>query len=114
QMLPLLFIHSANAVLIASIPMGLMGGIATAAYTDLLIRSCPKGLEGTLMMLSWSMYALAQNFGNLMGTELYAHGGGFPACVLATTLVYALMLPAILLVPKTLIALPDGQHFAAP
>lgn len=114
QMLPLLFIHSANAVLIASVPMGLMGGIATAAYTDLLIRSCPKGLEGTLMMLSWSMYALAQNFGNLIGTELYEHRGGIAACVLATTLVYALMLPAILFVPKTLIALPDGQHFAEP
>jgi MFS family permease len=114
QMLPLLFIHSANAVLIAGIPMGLMGGIATAAYMDLLIRACPKGLEGTLMMFAWSMYALAQNFGNLLGTELYEHHGGFPACVLATTLVYALMLPALLFVPKALIALPDGQHLAEP
>jgi MFS family permease len=112
QMLPLLFVHSANAVLIAAVPMGLMGGIATAAYMDLLIRSCPKGLEGTLMMFAWSMYALAQNFGNLLGTELYEHHGGFPACVLATTLVYALMLPGILFVPKALIALPDGQHLA--
>jgi len=112
QMLPLLFIHSANAVLVAGIPMGLMGGIATAAYMDLLIRSCPKGLEGTLMMFAWSMYALAQNFGNLLGTELYEHHGGFPSCVLATTLVYALMLPGILFVPKALIALPDGQHLA--
>ena len=110
QMLPLLFIHSANAVLIAAVPMGLMGGVATAAYMDLLIRSCPKGLEGTLMMFSWSMYALAQNFGNLFGTELYEHHGGFVTCVLATTFVYALMLPAILFVPKRLIALPDGQH----
>ena len=114
QMLPLLFIHSANAVLVAGVPMGLMGGIATAAYMDLLIRSCPRGLEGTLMMLAWSMYALAQNFGNLLGTELYEHHGGFAVCVLATTIVYALMLPAILFVPKRLIALPDGQHLAEP
>jgi hypothetical protein len=111
QMLPLLFLPSANAVLVAAVPMGLMGGIAGAAYTDLLIRSCPKGLEGTLMMLSWSMYALAQNFGNLLGTELYEHGG-IAASVFATTFVYALMLPAILFVPKALIALPDGQHLA--
>jgi len=111
QMMPLLFIHSANAVLVAAVPMGLMGGVATAAYMDLLMRSCPKGLEGTLMMLSWSMYALAQNFGNVLGTNLYEIGGFF-VCILATTLVYALMLPILLLVPKALIARPDGQHVA--
>jgi Na+/melibiose symporter-like transporter len=108
QMVPLLFMPSANAVLLAAIPMGLMGGVATAAYMDLLIRSCPKGMQGTLMMLSWSMYALAQNFGNLLGTNLYEHHGGFLACVVATTFVYALMLPMLLFVPKALIAHPDG------
>jgi predicted MFS family arabinose efflux permease len=108
QMVPLLFVHSANAVLIAAVPMGLMGGVANAAYMDLLIRSCPKGLEGTLMMLAWSMFALAANFGNLLGTELYEYYGGFVVCVAATTIVYALILPAIALVPKDLIARPDG------
>jgi len=108
QMVPLLFVPSANAVLLAAVPIGLMGGVATAAFMDLLIRSCPKGLQGTMMMLSWSMYALAQNFGNLLGTDLYEHHGGFVACVLATTFVYALMLPMLLFVPKALIARPDG------
>ena len=111
QMVPLLFLHSANAVLLAAVPMGLMGGVANAAYMDLLIRACPRGLEGTLMMMAWSMYALAGNFGNLLGTDLYDHHGGFPACVLATTIVYALILPALLLVPRRLIATPDGQFF---
>jgi len=64
------------------------------------------------MMLSWSMYALAQNFGNVLGTNLYERGGFF-VCILATTLVYALMLPLLLLVPKALIARPDGEHVAA-
>ena len=36
--------------------MGLMGGIATAAYLDLLIRSCPRGLQGTTLMLSTGLY----------------------------------------------------------
>jgi hypothetical protein len=58
------------------------------------------------------MYALAVNFGNVWGTDLYENHGGFFACVLATTLVYALILPAILLVPKRLIAAPDGQFVA--
>ncbi len=108
QMIPLLFVHSAAGVLIAAVPMGLMGGVANAAYMDLLIRACPKGLEGTLMMLAWSMFSLAANFGNLLGTELYEYYGGFVVCVAATTIVYALILPAIALVPRSLIAKPDG------
>jgi hypothetical protein len=108
QMLPLLFIHSAGGVLIAAVPIGLSGGIATAAYLDLLIRSCPKGLEGSMMMLSWSMYAIVTNFGNLWGTNLYEYHGGFVACVIATTLVYALVLPVILLVPERLIVNADA------
>jgi len=108
QMLPLLFVHSANAALFAAIPIGLTGGIATAAYMDLMIRACPKGLEGTMMMMAWSMYALAVNFGNLWGTDLYDHHGGFVACVAATTIVYAAILPVILTVPKKLIATADG------
>jgi len=113
QMLPLLFIHSASGVLIAAVPIGLAGGIATAAYMDLMIRACPKGMEGTMMMMSWSMYALAVNVGNFWGTDLYDHHGGFVACVIATTLVYALILPVILLVPKRLIATADGAVLAA-
>ena len=108
QTVPLLFVHSANQVLLAAVPIGLMGGVANAAYMDLLMRSCPKGLEGTLMMLAWSMFALSSNFGNLLGTDLYEFHGGFVVCVVATTVVYAMILPAIALVPKKLIAYPDG------
>ena len=46
QMVPLLFIHSVTGALIAAVPMGLMGGVATAAYLDLIIRSCPPGFAG--------------------------------------------------------------------
>ena len=113
QAIPLLFVHSANAVLLAAVPIGLMGGVATAAYMDLLIRSCPKGLEGTLMMLGWSMFALAGNLGNLLGTNLYEFYGGFVTCIVVTTLVYALVLPTLLLVPKKLIATADGEATAA-
>ena len=113
QMVPLLIHPSPAAALVAAVPIGLMGGVANAAFMDLLIRSCPRGLEGTLMMMSWSMYSFAGAFGNLVGTELYDHYGGFPACVLATTLVYALILPTLLFVPRHLTATPDGQFFDA-
>jgi MFS family permease len=109
QIIPLLFVHSATGALLAAVPIGLLGGIATAALMDLLIRACPKGLEGTMMMMSWSMYALAVNVGNFWGTDLYEYHGGFVACVVATTIVYALILPVILLVPKSLISSADAK-----
>jgi Major Facilitator Superfamily len=109
QMVPLLFLHSVTGALIAAAPIGLMGGVATAAYLDLLIRSCPKGLQGTMLMMSAALYAIVANLGNVLGTNLYDHFGGFTVCVIAITAVYALILPVLLLVPKRLIDTADGQ-----
>jgi hypothetical protein len=109
QFVPLLFIHSVTGALIAAAPIGLMGGVATAAYLDLMIRSCPKGLQGTLLMISVALYAIVTGLGNLLGTTLYQHFGGFTVCVIAITVVYALILPVLLLVPKRLTDTPDGQ-----
>ncbi|MFO1108903.1 MAG: MFS transporter [Bradyrhizobium sp.] len=108
QMVPLIFIHSVSGALIAAVPIGLMGGIATGAYLDLIIRSCPTGLQGTTLMLSSSLYFVVSRFGDVLGTHLYDHFGGFNVCVIAITAVYALILPALLLVPGDLVATADG------
>jgi Na+/melibiose symporter-like transporter len=109
QMIPLLFLHSMTQALIAAVPIGLMGGVATGAYLDLIIRSCPRGLQGTMLMMSWSLYFVVSRFGDVLGTRLYDDYGGFTVCVIAITAVYALMLPALLLVPGDLIDTTDGQ-----
>jgi hypothetical protein len=111
QMIPLAFIHSGNLAVVLAVPIGLMGGIATAAYYDLAIRSCPAGLQGTLMMLVEGVFLLSGRGGDLLGSYIYNSSptNGFLYCVIATTLVYALILPLILLVPKELIATADGQ-----
>jgi len=109
QLVPLLFIHSVAGALIAAVPIGLMGGVATAAYVDLIIRSCPRGLQGTTLMMSGSLLFVAARFGDVLGTALYDYSGGFTACVIAITAVYALILPTLLMVPSHLIATPDGQ-----
>lgn len=115
QMIPLVFIHSGKLALALAAPIGLMGGIATAAYLDLAMRSCPPGLQGTLMMLVDGVFALSARGGDLLGSKIYngspAHG--FTYCVIATTAVYALILPLILLVPRELIATVDGERNAA-
>jgi hypothetical protein len=109
QMVPLLFVHSVTGALLAAVPIGLMGGVATAAYLDLMIRSCPRGMQGTLLMMSVGLYAIVQGLGNVLGTNLYDYFGDFTVCVIAITVVYALILPVLLLVPKRLIDTADGQ-----
>ena len=45
----------------------------------------------------------------MLGTTLYDHYGGFTVCVVAITIVYAMILPALLLVPENLTATADGH-----
>jgi hypothetical protein len=109
QMIPLVFIHSGNLALVLAAPIGLMGGIATGAYFDLAMRSCPPGLQGTLMMIVAGAFDLSSRAGDLLGARIYnaSPTHGFLYCVIATTLVYALILPLIATVPKALIATAD-------
>jgi hypothetical protein len=63
------------------------------------------------MMMVEGVYQLSYRGGDVVGSWIYnaspAHG--FVNCVIATTLVYALILPVLLLIPKELIATADGQ-----
>ena len=87
-----------------------MGAIANAAYLDLIIRSCPRGLQGTTLMLASALSYVADRFGDVLGIDLYERSGGFAACVVMITAVYALILPVLLLAPKALIATTDGER----
>ena len=112
QMIPLYFIHSVDQALIAGGVIGLLGGLATPAYIALFIRAAPPGLQGTTVMLASCLYWVATRFGDVLGTHLYEGGGGgsagFGVCVIAITVVYALILPTIFLVPRRLIDSPDA------
>jgi len=111
QFIPLLFVHSANAALIAAVPIGLMGGLAAIGIYDLSMRSCPPGLQGTLMMLIDGAFQFSYRSGDVLGSWIYGAGAthGFLYCVIVTTAVYALLPALILLVPKDLMATADGQ-----
>jgi hypothetical protein len=63
------------------------------------------------MMLVDGVYVLAQRGSDLLGSRIYNSSPthGFLYCVIAITIVYSLILPVILLVPKELIATSDGQ-----
>jgi hypothetical protein len=112
QMVPLAFIHSPTLAVVLAAPIGMMGGIATGSYFDLAIRSCPPGLQGTLMMLIDGFLMLSYRGGDLLGAHIYQSSptNGFLYCVIATTAVYAGILPVLLLIPKDLIATRDGER----
>ena len=107
---PIMFLAMGPAsTIIVAILYGLFGGFATAAYIDLIMRSCPKGLEGTAMMVAnTSMFALAGNAGNLLGSWIYS-SGGFASAVIITTLATALIVPLLAAVPAHLTSTRDGE-----
>jgi Na+/melibiose symporter-like transporter len=111
QMVPLAFIHTAGQALLLAAPIGFMGGIAGVAIYDLAIRSCPSGMQGALMMMIDGVSILSMRGGDLVGSKIFSlsPSHGFLYCVIATTIVYALILPVLLLIPQQIIATSDGE-----
>src|ERR1700678_1851779 len=111
---PIMFLAlGPTSTIIVAVLYGLFGGFATAAYIDLIMRSCPKGLEGTAMMVAnTSMFALAGNGGNLLGSWIYSQGG-FASAVIITTLATALIVPLLRAVPPHLTSTRDGERLDA-
>lgn len=109
--IPLLLIHSSASALWFAVPIGLANGFAFTAFWDLCMRSCPPGLQGTLMMLVAGMYELAYRGGDFVGTSLYGGSAthGFAYCVVAGTATSLLMLVVLLLIPKAIVATADGE-----
>ena len=95
QFLPLLFVQSASAAILLAVPMGLMGGFATAAYLDFIFRSAPPGLEGTMLMAASTMYFIATRLGDVLGSVFFRSFDSFGACALLTTICYVLILPVL-------------------
>ena len=108
---PIMFLAlGPTSTIVVAILYGLFGGFATAAYIDLIMRACPKGLEGTAMMVAnTSMFAVAGNAGNLLGSWIYSKGG-FASAVIITTLATALIVPVLRAIPPELISTRDGER----
>jgi predicted MFS family arabinose efflux permease len=113
QPMLLLLVHTPLVAYSAAGVAGLFGGFCTAAYFDLLMRSAPKGLEGTAVMLGGAAFAASAAATGVLGAAIYAHGG-FALTVWLTMLVYALIFPALLLVPRALTSTHDEQNIDPP
>jgi predicted outer membrane repeat protein len=111
QTVPLALIHSGGQAMLLAIPLGLMGGIAAAAYTDLAMRTCPPGLQGTFMMLVSGVVVFSNNSSNILGAAIYSVSPtrGFLYDVITTVVVSTAILPVLKLIPRQLISTSDGQ-----
>jgi Na+/melibiose symporter-like transporter len=89
QFVPLLLVGSLGMAMLVAMPIGLMGGLASAAYVALLMRSSPPGLQGTMMMSASSAYFVATRFGDVFASALYDWFGDFTVCVVLCTAIYA-------------------------
>lgn len=106
-----LLCHSPFQAMVAALVTGLMCGFAHVAFADLLMRSCPEGLEGTANGLAGSGIAFAIKSGDLLGSWLYLQGG-FALTVLATLLAALMIVPLLRFVPRSLA--PRGKRAHLP
>jgi Na+/melibiose symporter-like transporter len=88
QFVPLFFAVSIKSAIIMAVPIGLMGGLATAAYVAFIMRAAPPGLQGTMMMSASAVYFLAIRFGDVLGSVLYDQLGNFTVCIFVSTAIY--------------------------
>lgn len=114
QMSPLLFVRNPTEALVAAAVIGLIGGLAQAAFTDLAIRACPPGLQGAMMMMFVAMFFVSLRFGDLLGAWLYDRQGGFQTAVFASIAAYAAILLVLPFVPKALTRTVDGETISGP
>lgn len=56
------------------------------------------------------LFFVSRRFGDVLGTALYEHSGGFTLCVLSIVLAYALIVPILRSVPANLVASADARR----
>jgi len=108
QWIPVIFVKDINQVLGGAIVIGLAGGFGNSAYYALLLRTCPRELAGSGMLIASGLSLAGIELGNVLGGHLY-DAGGFPLCAIVTTAAYATMLPLLFLVPRKLTEPKDDE-----
>jgi predicted MFS family arabinose efflux permease len=109
QPLVLLFAFGTRSAMLVGVIGGLVGGLGNVAFMDLIIRSCPRGLEGTGVMLSMAAFRFAWSSGDVFGSWVYARGG-FSTAMLVSATSTALIFPIIWwMVPPGITSTREGE-----
>lgn len=103
-----LLAHSASQAVAISAIVGVLLGMVNIALFDLLRRSCPTSLEGTGVMLGYSLFSIGGMLGDVFGSWLYERAG-LAICLAFDALATALILPLLFFIPRTIISSRDGD-----
>jgi Na+/melibiose symporter-like transporter len=103
-----LLIGGTAAAIAVSAVIGMVSGFATVAVFDLLMRSCPPGLEGSAMALGHSVFGLAGAFGDVVGAAVYSRGG-MPLCLFMDAAATVLILPMLRRLPDAVMLVTDQE-----
>jgi MFS family permease len=103
-----LLIHNPLQAYVVAFLAGGSCGIAVATYYDLLVRCCPRELEGAAFMFATATLTIAGDTSDLFGSWLYERGG-FGLALAVTALTTGLILPVLLFVPRHLTAPREGE-----
>ncbi len=104
-----LWIHTPLQAYTVAFLAGGSCGIAITSYYDLLVRCCPRELEGAAFMFTTAMSYIAGDTSDLFGSHLYERGG-FGLALGVTVVTTALILPVLLFVPRRLTAPREGEQ----
>lgn len=104
----MLFAFGTRSAMLVGVIGGLLGGLGQVIFVDLIIRSCPRDLEGTGIMLSAAAFTFALSLGNVFGSWVYAQGG-FSTAMFVTAVSTALIFPLIWILPAAIIASREGE-----
>lgn len=108
-----LLIHAPSQANVVSFFAGAFCGIALASYFDLLVRCCPKELEGVAFMLGLSMFTLASDASDIFGSWLYEKGGFALALGISTAGTALIFIPVALL-PRAISDPHEGERMVDP
>jgi MFS family permease len=103
-----LLIHTPTQAYVVSLVAGISCGIALAAYYDLLVRCCPKELEGVAFMLTYAMFTLAADASDIFGSYLYDKGGFGLALAISTAFTALIFIP-VFFVPRAISDPIEGE-----
>ncbi len=107
-----LIVAGPPGALAVSAAIGFISGFATVAVFDLLMRSCPTGMEGSALAAGHSVFGIAGSLGDLLGATIYSHGG-FALCIAIDAAATALILPLLSRLPREVLLSTDQQTPAA-
>ena len=108
-----LLIYDASGAVAVSAIVGLACGLGNVAVFDLLLRSCPKDLEGTATMLGLAALTAADVAGDLFGSYTFEQGGFLP-CLVLDALATVLILPLLQRLPVSVLNSREGEQPAEP